>query len=328
MITSQHYQFGTLADGVWAAIATNNGGSFANSGIVDLGDSLLVFDTAVSPQAGRALFDAAMALSSHPGIDYAVNSHYHRDHIRGNAALMQNTTIISSRQTRDLMRTQGRRDLAADSENLREGILRAEQLLLHRGDGLSEHERQDLVFMSSWRRAMLESIHRLKLRLPDVCFDHRLTLYGTRRRVDLLEYRNAHTASDIILVLPDDGIAFLGDLLYIGRHAYVGQLDPAAYSAAVERIKGLGVTHLVAGHGPVGNLQDLAQMQRYVDTVHQLVADAIDNGADEDDVRGLAIPEPYRHWRFGMMLWEANLEALYRYYAGVTVVAAEEEHSA
>ena len=73
-----------LADGVWAAIAQPTGLAMSNSGIVDLGDRTLVFDTTISPRSASDLRAAAEYLTGRP-VAGVLNSHWHRDHVFGNA---------------------------------------------------------------------------------------------------------------------------------------------------------------------------------------------------------------------------------------------------
>jgi hypothetical protein len=46
---SEHFNYHELAEGVWAAIVKPTGLAASNSGIVDLGDRTLAFDTTLSP---------------------------------------------------------------------------------------------------------------------------------------------------------------------------------------------------------------------------------------------------------------------------------------
>src|SRR5690348_9930601 len=82
--TSPYFHLERLAEGVWAAIVARGTGAWGNTGIVALGEKTLVFDTFLTPAAARDLRAAAEALSGQP-VAYVVNSHYHMDHIHGNA---------------------------------------------------------------------------------------------------------------------------------------------------------------------------------------------------------------------------------------------------
>ena len=56
---SEHFTYHELAEGVWAAIVIPTGLAASNSGIVDLGDRTLVFDTTLSPASAADLRSAA-----------------------------------------------------------------------------------------------------------------------------------------------------------------------------------------------------------------------------------------------------------------------------
>lgn len=74
--TSPHFHLARLADGVYGAIAADDGGAVGNAGIVDLGDRALIFDTTLTPQAADDMRAAAERLVGHP-IAHVVNSHWH-----------------------------------------------------------------------------------------------------------------------------------------------------------------------------------------------------------------------------------------------------------
>src|SRR5438270_10832420 len=82
---SKHFRINELAEGVYAAISTNEGSAVGNAGIVDLGDQTLVFDTFMTPMAAQDLRAAAESLTGN-SIAYAFNSHWHNDHIPANQA--------------------------------------------------------------------------------------------------------------------------------------------------------------------------------------------------------------------------------------------------
>ncbi len=52
---SENFTYHELAEGVWAAIVISTGLAASNSGILDLGDSTLIFDTTLSPASAAEL---------------------------------------------------------------------------------------------------------------------------------------------------------------------------------------------------------------------------------------------------------------------------------
>src|SRR5260370_34145596 len=77
---SRHFQLERVANGVYAAIARADGGAVGNAGIVDLGETTLVFDTFQTPQAARDLLAAAERLLGRP-VSFVANSHWHGGHM-------------------------------------------------------------------------------------------------------------------------------------------------------------------------------------------------------------------------------------------------------
>lgn len=82
---SSHYDWQPLQDGILAAVMKPDGDSHAesNSGIVDLGDQTLVFDSSNTPRAARDLLAASLAFTGREPT-FVINSHWHDDHVRGN----------------------------------------------------------------------------------------------------------------------------------------------------------------------------------------------------------------------------------------------------
>ncbi len=100
LLRSKHFQMQRLADGVYAAIASEQGYAACNAGIIDIGDRTIVFDTFLTPEAARDLLRITKQLTTNR-IAYVVNSHAHNDHIRGNQVFGPDVDIISSSITRE-----------------------------------------------------------------------------------------------------------------------------------------------------------------------------------------------------------------------------------
>src|SRR5260370_22261085 len=81
------FQLVKVADGVYAAIAKSGGLASGNAGFVIGDDNVLVFDTFSTPAAIEELIAEIQTLTKLP-IKYAVNSHYHLDHTRGNQVMI------------------------------------------------------------------------------------------------------------------------------------------------------------------------------------------------------------------------------------------------
>ena len=206
-----------LAPGVWAAIHNDQyGKAICNAGIVDLGDKTLVFDPFMTPQAAEELKDAAEELTGRP-VTIVVNSHYHNDHIRGNQVFAPFATIISSNYTRNRIAEVEPEEQAWERKHA-PGLLKATRQIYNSASGM---EKEELPLWIGYYEGMMESIHELKITLPDIVFNDSLWILGSERDVKLMEFKNGHTASDIVLCVPSERVAFLGDLLFVQRHPWM-----------------------------------------------------------------------------------------------------------
>jgi cyclase len=291
---SRHFRLEQLAGGVYAAIATDEGAAISNAGIIDLGGRTLVFDTFMTPVAAKDLRTAAEALTGQP-VTCVINSHYHNDHIRGNQVFSAETEIMASVRTCQLIETKGIEELRWDLENAPLQLQVREKELAETPD---EARRQEVMFWVAYYRAISESLPSLKLRHPNWSFDEQVTFYGSRRMANLISYGPGHTEDDAILSLPDDGIVFASDLLFVNCHPYLPDGELQAWLEAIKKIEALEAQKIVPGHGPVGTPEDLGLMRFYITSVQSLAARAVKDGVSAEKAARSAIPASFKRWRF------------------------------
>jgi glyoxylase-like metal-dependent hydrolase (beta-lactamase superfamily II) len=118
-------------------------------------------------------------------------------------------------------------------------------------------------------------------RLPTETFQvsHELAVGG--RRVELLELGPAHTAGDAVAYVPDAGVVFTGDLLFIEGTPIMWVGPVSNWLAACERILELEARVLVPGHGPVTDHSGVRDVQRYLTYVRDQAAERFHAGMDD-----------------------------------------------
>jgi len=298
---SRHFRLEELAPGVHAAVAIDGGQALSNSAIVDLGGATLVFDTGLTPRSGVDLARAARQLTGRPA-DFLVNSHYHHDHIRGNQ-VFANPRIIATSETWELIRTRGADDVTADRK---EAKARWEEL---RSAKVPVAER-DRALLRGWFGGIVQSLPRLRLTLPNLTFDSELVLRGTRRTARVLSYGGGHSPSDAFVLLPDDRIAFLGDLLFSGYHPSISDGNPDHLVRILERIATQRVQTFLPGHGAPGGPRILTDMREYVTNARRRAERHLRAGRPRTELARLEAPEMYRSWKFADF-YTGTLDFLY-----------------
>lgn len=99
---SRHFNLEKVSEGIYAAIAKDDGGAFGNAGFIDLGDKTIIFDTFNTQQAAEDLRNIAVNITNKP-VSWVINSHFHSDHTRGNQ-VFKDCHIISSQTTQQQMK--------------------------------------------------------------------------------------------------------------------------------------------------------------------------------------------------------------------------------
>jgi len=307
---SRHFRLQRLSDGVWAAIHDAKGGGHAicNAGIIDLGNRTVVFDPFMNLDAAEDLRKAALQLTGRRPA-WLVNSHHHNDHVRGNQ-VFQPANIVSTAATRDGMKIGEPRQLQWERQHA-PGILDGYRRQL--AAARTPSERADVMLWYAYFEGMVQSGPRIRTTLPDILFSDSLWIHGSRRSVKCIEFRNGHTGSDVVLLLPKEGIVFTGDLFFNEAHPYLGDGDPDALVRHLNRLSSdTGMRCFVPGHGPVGNRASVQRLAVYVDDLQRMVREGRSRGLSDADIQASPMPAVYAGWTFGQRLFEDNLSFLCR----------------
>ena len=303
--SSENFIIQALAPGVWAAIHNDQyGKAICNAGIIDLGDKTLVFDPFMTPQAAKELRSVAEELTKRP-VTIVVNSHYHNDHIRGNQEFTPFATIISSTYTREQIARMEPEQQQWEKHHA-PAMLKATKKIYNSATGI---DREELPLWIGYYEGMMESIDNLTITLPDIVFNDSLWIFGSERSVKLVEYKNCHTASDVALIIPSEKIAFLGDLLFVQRHPWMADGEPASWQASLKFLyDDQSITTYVPGHGSVCDKKGLKSLQDYFENIQQLANTAVADST-QSQLLTQPIPKQYQNWYFSRF-YQSNVKFL------------------
>jgi cyclase len=240
-----------LAAGVWAWLQPNGAWGEANAGLVaGDGDALLV-DTLWDERLAREMLAAMEPVLAGRRLSTVVNTHSDGDHWWGNAAVPRTGQIITSAPSRKAMD-----DEAPPGELARMAMLAA------RGRWVPG----PLGALSRYVSEMLAPFEfkGVELRFPDRTFSRTETLDVGGREVHLFEVGPAHTPGDAIVHVPDAGVVFAADVLFV--HAtpvmWFGPLE--GWLRAVETLLSLDAETYVPGHGPPGGRDAVLELRDYL----------------------------------------------------------------
>ena len=160
----------------YALASPRNTGAIANAGFIVGRDGVAVIDTQATYLAGRRLLAAVEAQTALP-VRYVVNTHFHPDHVLGNAAF-----------ARDGVTFVGHENLPEALRSRKEQYLAATKALV----GAEAFAGTEIVF-------------------PTMPVRGRLELDLGNRRLILESWPTAHTNSDLSVLDEKTGTWFLGD---------------------------------------------------------------------------------------------------------------------
>lgn len=121
---------------------------------------------------------------------------------------------------------------------------------------------------------------RFQPRLPNITYRERMTLYDYgATEVRLLYLGRGHTGADTVVHLPNERIAFIGDIGFfkttpMGNSAYFSD-----WIAVCDKLLAMPIDTYVPGHGPVGGRADLTDTRDYLALITREARKFYDAGA-------------------------------------------------
>ncbi|MBK7319237.1 MBL fold metallo-hydrolase [Candidatus Villigracilis affinis] len=303
---SEHFTYHELADGVWAAIVITTGLAASNSGIVDLGDRTLIFDTTFSPASAAELRNVAESLTGRP-VDYVLNSHWHQDHVFGNAAFAPETEIYATVRTSEIIAEKTEADIVEFKQHWPNQLKEwAESAKVAK----DEAERLDFEDGVRFAQSIIDTFPQLELRLPDHIFTDRVEFKGTKRTVEFVTFGGGHTDSDAFLHLPIEKIIFTGDLLATKFQPGMSSGHPHEWLNILAKIKALDPIQLVSGHGELATLADVELIEQYINALLQMAKQNQHAGGTAESAAALQPPAFTDGWN-NSEAFEENMKFLH-----------------
>ncbi|MFN8571417.1 MAG: MBL fold metallo-hydrolase [Gemmatimonadaceae bacterium] len=258
-ITPAVFRTDTLAPDVYVVSPTAplGLGMDPNSLVVVGANEVLVVDAQFSASSTEAVIGAVRALTRKP-VRWLVNTHWHDDHVSGNAAWRRafpGISIVGHQLMRQGMLSDGATNRAAFLRSV-PGTATYLRDLIAKGLGIDGKptDRNELdafaAYVTLMERFAAESL-RTTPTPPDMVVADQMTIRVGTHRVDLGYLGRAHTSGDLVVHLPDEGIIAAGDLVVLPV-PFVGSTSfPRDFGQTLDQLLALPHRVVVPGHGPV-----------------------------------------------------------------------------
>jgi len=240
------YKFTEIVPGVYSAIGTGTMNVGSNSAVIVNRDEVMIVDSHISPESGRAMLQELKAITDKP-VRFLVNTHFHYDHTNGNQAFPPGVDIIGHEFTRrkltgDILE----RGMFAD---LVKGLPKQLDDLKARAASETDPAVKARVAQQiPVQTAFANSLKDLKVTPPNVTLVDHMTLFRGDREIRLLYLGRGHTGGDLVVYLPKEKVLCSGDLLV---HDVANLIDGYVneWPDALERLKPIDFVDVIPGHG-------------------------------------------------------------------------------
>jgi cyclase len=253
-----------LGNNVFAAIAKPKSSAGSNAGFVIGDDSVVVIDTFQDAAAAHQLLAEIQKLTKLP-IKFVVNTHYHLDHVTGNAVFAQaGAVVIAHKNVRTWIHT----------ENLK-----------FFGAGIKPEQK-------AWIDGLFA---------PNLVYDSSLELFLGSRRV-LVRYFLGHTGGDSVVSVPDADVYFCGDLFW--NKSLPNLIDASTEKWIASDLKMADEepkATFIPGHGEVGTVAEVRAMAAYLTDLRAALEQPVKDGLREDALVSVVLPklkEKYGEWNY------------------------------
>lgn len=259
----RHFGWEEVVPGVWFGQPLPHSFQGGNVTIIALPDGgSVVVDTQNASFLGQEIVAKAREVGHGP-VRYVVNTHAHQDHVGGNAAFVSDNPdveIVAHRNTCTAIRTKTIPRMADRLPGIEKGL----EAMQARQDRLKADNGADpgLARRIDGTRRYLDEARDFHWALPTRCLDLKAgdvyTLVAGPRRVEIRYFGKGHSTGDLVVYLPRERLAVVGDLWGVGSgypflDAGLDGRDGSVLETPVslERLRKLDFDKALTGHSPV-----------------------------------------------------------------------------
>ena len=222
-------------------------GSGGNIGVLIGPDGVLVVDDEYAPLVPKIL--AAVGRLSQKPIRFVVNTHWHGDHVGGNAALGTDGAVI----------------VAQDNVRKR---MSTEQ------------------FNAAFKKTTPPSP---AVALPVVTFAEGLSFHLDGEDIEVFHVAPAHTDGDSVIWFHKANVVHMGDNFFNGLYPFIDTSSGGSIDGMVAAVDGVlgridDQAKVIPGHGPLGSKADLKKFRDMLATIRDRIKKGIRDGKTQDQV--------------------------------------------
>lgn len=280
-----------LADGVWVVEGSNadfsvaNGCNIINTGFISTGAGVLVINTGTSKTYGEQLRALIRRTTAEPVVQ-VIHLNLHPDYFLGNQAFADVPRLATP--------------------TTRAGMARE----------ASAYETNLYRLCGDWMKGTDTAAVQPGRDLPAGAAP---SVWRVGQREFELRELHGHTASDLVLIDRQSGVAFVGGLVFVQRVPTTPHAQVQPWLASLAELDRLQLQTIVPSHGPVqtsaaGVSTGIQQTRRYLQWLDSHFSQWAAQGWDMNEVLRAPVPAEFRNWAAFQTEYVRNVAHLYPVY--------------
>jgi len=239
-------------------------------------DGIVIVDDQFAPLADK--IQAALKGISDKPVRFVINTHYHPDHVGGNAYFQKQAPIIAQ-------------------DNVRKRL---------EGGGTGGNN-------GSMTREMKPAP---KGALPIITFDHDVTVHLNGDDIRALHFPSGHTDGDSIIFFPKANVVHMGDdfvrygfpfIDLNGGGSVIGMIN--AMEEVIPKLP--PDVKVIPGHGAISNLDDVRAYVKMLKDTRSAVRDGIAAGKSLDQLKKDKVLDPWKQYANDFVTADVFIETIY-----------------
>lgn len=256
-------------------------GAGGNIGFSVGDDGIVLVDDQFAPLAGK-IRTALQEITDKP-LRFVINTHYHFDHIDGNAVFQKEAPVIAHDNVRKRLESGGAPgNLGSVKQHMEPAAREA---------------------------------------LPILTFSRDVTLHLNGEEIHVLHSPGGHTDGDSLIFFPQSNVVHMGDdfvtygfpfIDLAGGGSVEGMIAAAEY--VIARLP--PDVKVIPGHGALASLDEVREFVAMLKETRGRVEKAMQAGKELDELKREKILEAWKNWSGDFISSEAFIETLYNDLAG------------
>lgn len=149
--------------------------------------------------------------------------------------------------------------------------------------------------------------------VPDITFSDEMTIELGGKTVELIYPGRSHSDNLIVMLFPEERVAFTVDFISVKRLPYETLSDSyfPDWIEAIKQVEAMDFDVLAPGHGPLGTKADATDHRQYLEDLHAAVLDAARAGQSLEEMQASITLDKYQDWGQYEAWRPMNIEGMY-----------------